>query len=354
MAESRSSVFTVVLGFLAVVFVAAAPATVLFMRTRGPAVTAVTPPRARPGEAVTLAGTRFGATPEANVVLFGGQTGRILSAKADEVRVEVPELGVAEGNEMRLGVRVLAGDRASAPVDLTVYRERGSAVVPVAEGAAGSTAEAPKGAAVADAGGYAPLPPAPAPRAEAPAAARSVPATGTQAPRPTAAPPAPPEARLVEEAPRAPAPAPEPAVSLKREFVFDRAAVESNKRAAGGLAGFDTSTVNLKRAPDVAGRIDFEVVPPHVKTGDRYTVKAFLINDGPKPIRIKEMFVATTLNGSLSAGPVAPRLRDVGPRQRESIGVFSDVWKDGVGAWAMDVTVTSERGDVYKNQVAWK
>jgi hypothetical protein len=66
------------------------------------------------------------------------------------------------------------------------------------------------------------------------------------------------------------------------------------------------------------------------------------------------MFVATTLNGTLSAGPVAPRLREVAPRQRDVIGVFSDTWKPTVASWAMDVTVTSDRGDVYKNQVAWK
>ena len=79
------------------VLVAAAPATVLYVRARGPAVAAVTPARARPGDAVTLAGSRFGSTPEANVVLFGDQTGRVLSAKADEVRVEVPELARGRG-----------------------------------------------------------------------------------------------------------------------------------------------------------------------------------------------------------------------------------------------------------------
>ena len=104
----------------------------------------------------------------------------------------------------------------------------------------------------------------------------------------------------------------------------------------------------------MVGRIDFEVTPPHVKAGDRYTVKAYLINDGAKPIRIKEMFVATTVNGPSRQGP-SPRVCGTwGPRQREPIGVFSDVWRDDVGAWAMDVTVTSDRGDVYKNQVAWK
>jgi hypothetical protein len=344
MAESRSSVFTIVLGLLAVMLVAAAPAAVLLMRSRGPSVASDTPPRARPGDAVTLAGSRFGETPQANVVLFGDQTGRILGAKADEVRVEVPELAVTEGGEVRFTVRVVAGDHVSAPVDVTVFRERSTAAVAVEPPATG----------VAEAASPAPLLPAapvPAPHAAAlPPAAR--PAQGVPSALRTP-PPVPVEPRTTIEAAR-PAPEPDTGAAARRSFVFDRTAAESNKRAAGGLAGFDTSTVDLKRAPDIAGRIDFEVSPPHVKAGDRYTVKAYLINDGAKPIRIKEMFVATTLNGALSAGPVAPRLRDVAPRQREIIGVFSEARKDAVAAWAMDVTVTSERGDVYKNQVAWK
>jgi hypothetical protein len=36
------------------------------------------------------------------------------------------------------------------------------------------------------------------------------------------------------------------------------------------------------------------------------------------------------------------------------IGSFSDTWRDTIATWAMDVTVTSDRGDVYKNQVIWK
>ena len=129
-----------------------------------------------------------------------------------------------------------------------------------------------------------------------------------------------------------------------------------NSKHSGGrsLAGFDSVGVDLKRAPEVPGRIDFEILPDRVKPGDRYTVTAFLINDGSKPVHIKEMFVATTRNGVLSAAPVPPQNRDVSPRQRQVIGVFSDVWKADVVAWAMDVSVTSDRGDVYKNQVTWK
>ncbi len=344
MPEPRSSVGAVVLALLAGVLIAV-PATIVLTRTRGPVVTAVTPARAHPGDTIVLTGSLFEATPQANIVLFGDQTGRVVSAKADEVRVEVPQLAIAEGGESRLAVRVLAGDRASAPLDVTVYRDRQTATsepAAISRGAAAPDATIP----------VAPPPLAPTTRGAAPPPPRPLPGMTTASAR-AAEPQSLSEPRPQAEAPK-PAPATESVPATRREFVFDRTAAESNKRAAGGLAGFDTSTVDLKRAPDVVGRIDFEVAPAHVKTGDRYAVKAFLINDGSKPIRIKEMFVATTSNGALSAGPVAPRLREVAPRQREVIGVFSNTWKETVGVWAMDVTITSDRGDVYKNQVAWK
>jgi hypothetical protein len=150
-------------------------------------------------------------------------------------------------------------------------------------------------------------------------------------------------------------PTPEPAVAaLSHTFVLERSAAVNNKRASSALAGFDAAGVDLKRAPEVPGRLDFEIMPSRVKAGDRYTVTAFLINDGSKAVHIKEMFAATTRNGVLSAAPVPPKNRDVSPRQRQVIGVFSDVWSADVVAWAMDITVTSDRGDVYKNQVTWK
>jgi hypothetical protein len=147
---------------------------------------------------------------------------------------------------------------------------------------------------------------------------------------------------------------PEPPAASRRAFVLERTTATSNKRVNLALAGFDPDGVDVKRAPDIAGRLEFEVSPARVKPGDSYNVKAYLINDGGKPIRIKQMFVATTVNGALSAGTMPPRLRDVSPKKREVIGAFSDVWRENTATWAMDITVTSERGDVYKNQVTWK
>jgi hypothetical protein len=312
---------------------------------------------------VTLKGSRFAPAPQGVIVLFGDQTGPVVNATADEIRVAVPARALEGPAERHVAVRVLVGDRASSPVDLTVYAEAPSQPAPAAQ----ETAEvvAPPTTLAA--------PPAttPAPRvveaSKPPEATAVVAPPSTTLPRPAVvaqartpahtAPvstPAPAPPAAVAEPPKAP-PATEPAVlSSPHTFVLERSAATNNKRAGSGLAGFDPSGVDLKRAPEVPGRVDFEILPSRVKAGDRYTVTAFLINDGSKAVRIKEMFVATTRNGVLSAAPVPPKSRDVSPRQRQIIGVFSDVWSADVVAWTMDITVTSDRADVYKNQVTWK
>ena len=50
--------------------------------------------------------------------------------------------------------------------------------------------------------------------------------------------------------------------------MLERTAATSIKKVNLALAGFDPSGVDVKRAPDVAGRIDFEVTPGRVKAGD--------------------------------------------------------------------------------------
>jgi hypothetical protein len=324
----------------------AAAVAVVLLRPSGPQVSTLAPTRARPGEALTIKGSRFAPAPQSNVVLIGDHTGHVLSANSGEIRVEVPELEVAPGGEVRLGVRVLAGDRASAPVDVAIYREQNGDATEQASLPAASTPPGPAPTPV-------PVTATPAPRTEEARPPRRAAAT----PRPPAtAPAAPPPAtppRPAVEGPKVGA-LPEPPPASRRAFVLERTTATSNKRVNLALAGFDPDGVDVKRAPDVAGRLEFEVSPSRVKPGDPYSVKAYLVNDGGKPIRIKQMFVATTVNGALSAGTMPPRLRDVAPKKREVIGTFSDVWRDNTATWAMDITVTSERGDVYKNQVTWK
>ena len=87
---------------------------------------------------------------------------------------------------------------------------------------------------------------------------------------------------------------------------------------------------------------------------DRGDACGSLINDGAKAIGIKQVFVATSVNGRLSSSPMVSQSDQVAPKARVLLGALSDVWRDTTSAWAMDVTVTTDRGDVYKNQIVWK
>ena len=338
MSEQRSGASTLIILLAVLLFLAGGGMLgYVFLRQSGPSLAGLDPARARAGDTITLRGQGFSPTPQGNIVLFGDRTGRVISATPSELRVEVPDLEAAEGAPQSVAVRVLVGQRVSSPFDLAAYREVEPAA-PAAEPAPSRRHPSRKWLRWC--------------RRLAPRRARRRPGllARCHGPRPT---PPPPVVSMAAELPR-PAP-PEPGVPpAARRFVLERTAVQSNKRISGDLEGFDSSSVDLKRAPEVVGRVYFEVTPQQVKPGDRYTVKVFLINDGAKPIQIKNMFVATSVNGRLSSGPVPVSSNEVGPKQRAVIGSFTDAWRETTANWAMDVTVTSDKGDVYKNQIAWK
>jgi hypothetical protein len=345
MNEQRSGASTLVLVLASLLFLGGTGMLAyVFLRSSGPTLAGVDPGRVRAGDAITVKGQGFAPTPQGNIVLFGDQTGRVISATVTELRVEVPELPVADGATQNVGLRVLVGRTASAAFDLAVYKEAPPVLPPPVQ----EPVEEPVPEATPEPVVVAAAPPQAA--APAPAPART--------PRPVrpapVATPAPPAVTLAAEPPPAPA---EPVVTLAplpRRFLLDRTAAESRKRVSGGLAGFDSTSVDLKRAPDVLGRVWFDVSPGQVKPGDRYTVNVFLINDGAKAIGIKQVFVATSVNGRLSSSPMVSQSDQVAPKARVLLGALSDVWRDSTTAWAMDVTVTTDRGDVYKNQIVWK
>ena len=318
-----------------------------YLRPPGTRLSGVEPSRARPGDRVVLRGAGFAPDAAGNTVIFGDRTARVVGASESQLTVEVPEVALDAGQPSSVAVRVVVGPRASTALSVQVYYDAsvqaGSAVQSDAAVQASPTPAPPVETAVAkveaepsaaSAGGVAPK----APRTRTPSRPTPPPAVAAAAP-PLAAP-----------APAAPPPLP----PAQRRFVLERTNVESTKRVTAELEGFDTTGVDVKRAPDVVGRVDFEVTPSQVRPGDRFTVNVYLINDGRKDIKLKDMFVATSVNGRLVSGPAAPRAREVGPKKKAVIGSFSDTWRDTIATWAMDVTVTSDRGDVYKNQVIWK
>jgi hypothetical protein len=90
------------------------------------------------------------------------------------------------------------------------------------------------------------------------------------------------------------------------------------------------------------------------KPGERYTVKVFLVNEGNAPIKLKDLFVTTTINGKKVGAPVPPQTRDVAPQQRAVVMSTAEAWKEDTTSWQMEVTIHTARGERYTNQVTWK
>lgn len=147
---------------------------------------------------------------------------------------------------------------------------------------------------------------------------------------------------------------PPPVGSVPRRFVLGTTSIESLKPVERDLKGFEPGGVGVKRAPEVNGRVELEMDPPHVRPGVDYTVKVYLRNDGDKDIPVQEVRVSTLENGKTGSRTTPSRTRTVRPRQRALLHEIEGVWRESARSWAMDVVVTSSRQDVYRNRLRWE
>jgi tetratricopeptide (TPR) repeat protein len=144
-----------------------------------------------------------------------------------------------------------------------------------------------------------------------------------------------------------------------RAFVAAKTAAQSIEGRGGNVPeGFEDSPgVNVKKgtqAAELPGKIHFDINPGTVKAGERYSVKVYLVNEGLAPIQIRDMLVATKINGKGVSGPVPPLTRDVAPGQRALLMDTTQQWKEETSSWSMEVAVRTGRGERYTNQVEWK
>jgi hypothetical protein len=139
----------------------------------------------------------------------------------------------------------------------------------------------------------------------------------------------------------------------RKSFVAGRTVVRTEK-AGGGLAGFDSSGVNLQKAPDFQGRVEYAMTPASVQPGDPWELKIYVVNEGKKAIKIAALDVATVVNGAPSGTGGAPRNREIAPQQRVIVDQLSGTWPSGVTSWRAEVKVTAGKNDSLQSQLTWR
>lgn len=139
----------------------------------------------------------------------------------------------------------------------------------------------------------------------------------------------------------------------RKTFVAGRTVVRTEK-AGGGLAGFDSSGVNLQKAPDFQGRVEYAMTPASVQPGDPWELKIYVVNEGKKAIKIATLDVATVVNGAPSGTGGAPKNREIAPQQRVIVDQLSGTWPAGVTSWRTEVKVAAGKNDSLQSQLTWR
>ena len=142
--------------------------------------------------------------------------------------------------------------------------------------------------------------------------------------------------------PAAPPPPAATALPAPRGFRADATTVAT--ASAGGVEGFDSSEVNSRRPPQFAGRLEFEVLPPEVRPGERFVVRIHLRNDGRRAVKIRGLSLAALVDGHPVTAPVTALQREVSPLGRALVAEYSGVWSEAA-SWALEAVVTADRDE---------
>jgi tRNA A-37 threonylcarbamoyl transferase component Bud32 len=143
-----------------------------------------------------------------------------------------------------------------------------------------------------------------------------------------------------------------------KTFVAGR--TEAKAAAGGGLVGFeDSAGVTVKSGTQGAGlpgTIVFDATPQVPKAGDSFRISVFLSNEGTQPIPLSGMSVTTTVDGRPQRGQLPPVTATVAPGQRGLVFQMPAgmVWRDSTQSWSMEIALTTQRGETYRNTLTWK
>ena len=144
-----------------------------------------------------------------------------------------------------------------------------------------------------------------------------------------------------------------------KSFVPGR--TEAKGAPSKGMVGFDETAGVVAHAGTQAaglpGAIMFEATPQVPKPGEAFKVAVFLSNEGSQPIPLAPMMsVSTTVDGKPIKGQLAPATATVAPGQKGLVFQTPSgmVWKDSTQSWVMEIIVTTQRNETYRNTLTWK
>jgi len=144
---------------------------------------------------------------------------------------------------------------------------------------------------------------------------------------------------------------------MRRAFVAARSSVENRRGVGDDVSGFDVAGskgVEVKRAPEIPGRIEFSMEPLRVKPGDKYSLRISLVNEGKKTIEIADVQVRTIVNGRETTQQLRPQVAEVASHQNEIVYELRRAWERTTASWSLEAVIISRRQDVYRNRVTWK
>jgi len=147
--------------------------------------------------------------------------------------------------------------------------------------------------------------------------------------------------------------APVRAHTARRAFVTSPTLVEG-PLAEQPVPGFQKTRRKIYRAPQSAGRIEFEAPPASLRAGEDYNVGVYFVNQGKKPVTLRDLRFGLNANGRKSAGRVPPRTVTVKQGERALLHEVRGGWPAAARTWALRVQLTAASGDTYTSRLAWK
>ncbi len=153
--------------------------------------------------------------------------------------------------------------------------------------------------------------------------------------------------------------APRAAAAPAHLFVAGRTEARGRESSSAGPVGFEQSpgvvVKNATQAAELPGKIQFEAIPPAPQPGQRFSVMAYLRNEGAQSIQLSAMVVAASVDGRTQKGRVPPVSSTVAPGDRALVFQARDqVLKEGTSAWTLELTLFAGSGETYRNTLSWK